>query len=202
MKLFHSNLSPFVRKVMIVAIERGVRDRIELLPSKASPMERDGTIVPHNPSGKVPTAILSDGTSIFDSRVICRYVDGMATGPGLYPEDETKFAVLTLEALADSILDACILCRYERLMRPAEKQFDAWYDAQMGKVVSGLAALENEWFPSFSGSFHAGAVAIAAMLGYLDFRFADFAWREGHPKLAAWFAEVSARPSMQQTMPV
>lgn len=202
LRLFHSPASPYVRKVMVTAIERSVEDRIELLPSAAGPVKRDQTIVRHNPSGKVPSALLENDQPLFDSRVICAYVDSLASsGASVYPQDQRRFKVLMLEALADSILDACLLCRYERVMRPAELQWDDWYNGQMEKIDSGLDDLESRWFDDIAVEFHAGSIAAACTLGYLDFRFGDKDWRLSHPKLAAWFAEVSGRPSMEKTFP-
>ncbi len=202
MKLFHSPASPFVRKVMVAAWERGIQDQIELLPSAAGPVKRDQNIVAVNASGKVPCAILPDGQPVFDSRVITQYVDYLAGPEGtLYPTDR-RFEILTLEALADSILDACLLCRYETVLRPKELFWADWYNGQMDKIDSGLDALETRWFESLvNGGFHAGAIAAACVLGYLDFRFADKDWRSGHPRLADWFTEVSKRQSMQMTVP-
>jgi len=149
-----------------------------------------------------PCALLADDTPIFDSRVICTYVDSLASPEGsLYPQDARRFTVLTLEALADSILDACLLCRYEKVMRPEAFFWEDWYRSQMDKVDSGLDALEGRWFADISGDFHAGAIAAACALGYLDFRFADKDWRGSRPQLASWFAKVSERPSMKETLP-
>ena len=200
-RLFHSPASPYVRKVMVTVIERGVEDQVELLGSQAGPVKRDQNIVRHNPSGKVPSALLENDQPLFDSRVICAYVDSIAEGPSVYPTDERRFTVLMLEALADSILDACLLCRYETVMRPAELQWEAWYNGQMEKIDSGLDDLEDRWIDAISADFHAGSIATACTLGYLDFRFADKDWRTAHPKLAAWYAEVSKRPSMEKTAP-
>lgn len=203
MKLFFSPASPYVRKVVVAAWERGVRDQIELLDSAAHPINRDPEIVALNATGKVPCGILADGAPIFDSRVLCQYVDSMAAeGPSLYPEAQ-RFEVLTLEALADSILDACLLCRYETVLRPESFYWPAWYDSQMDKIDSGLDDLETRWFALLStADFHAGAIAVACTLGYLDFRFPDKDWRLDHPNLARWFDEHAAtRQSMQQTMP-
>jgi len=201
-RLFHSPASPYVRKVMVTAIERGVEDKVELLASAAGPVKRDQNIVRHNPSGKVPSALLENDQPLFDSRVICAYVDGLASsGTSVYPQDQRRFTVLMLEALADSILDACLLCRYERVMRPKELQWDDWYNGQMEKIDSGLDDLENRWIDAIGSEFHAGSIAAACTLGYLDFRFADKDWRTSHPKLATWFAEVSKRPSMEKTFP-
>lgn len=201
LKLFYSAASPFVRKVMVVAQERGVE--IEKLTAAAWPVKRDPNIVKHNSTGKVPCLLLEDDSPIFDSRVITAYVDSVGqTGDTLYPQGPEKFAVLTLEALADSILEAALLHRYENVLRPAEKHWAEWDRGQMEKVDSGLDDLEGRWFGTLSSGFHAGAVAAACLLGYLDFRFADKDWRSAHPKLAAWFAEASERPSLIATVPV
>jgi len=201
-KLFHSPASPYVRKVMVAAWERGVQDQIELLPAAAAPVKRDLSVVAVNSSGKVPCGILENGQPLFDSRVISQYVDSLAGAEGtLYPA-ERRFEILTLEALGDAILDACLLCRYESVTRPKELYWADWYNAQMEKVDSGLNDLETKWFEVLtSGGFHAGAIAAACCLGYLDFRFTDKDWRTAHPKLAAWFAGVSERPSMKETFP-
>lgn len=201
-RLFFSPASPFVRKVMVCAYERGLAAEIEKLPSAAWPVKRDENIVRHNASGKVPCALVEDDAPVFDSRVICAYVDSLASQEGsLYPQDERRFTVLTLEALADSILDAALLCRYESVLRPQQFFWGDWYRGQMEKIDSGLDALEHRWLPEISADFHAGAIAAACALGYLDFRFADKDWRSGHPELARWFSEVSQRPSMTSTLP-
>lgn len=203
MKLFHSPASPYVRKVMVAAWERGVQDQIELLSSAAGPVLRDMNIVAVNSSGKVPCAIIENDQPLFDSRVITQYVDQLAPAEGsLYPADR-RFEILTLEALADAMLDACLLCRYETVMRPAELRWQDWFDGQMAKVDSGLDDLEGKWFASLTaGGMHAGAIAAACVLGYLDFRFADKDWRSAHPHLAGWFKTVSERPSMVETFPL
>lgn len=202
MRLFHSPASPYVRKVMVAAWERNVQDSIEILGSAAGPVVRDPNIVAVNSSGKVPCAILPNGAPLFDSRVISQYVDSLGTPENsLYPADR-RFEILTLEALGDAMLDACLLCRYETVMRPKELYWEDWFNGQMAKVDSGLDDLENKWFDALtSGGFHAGAIAGACTLGYLDFRFPDKDWRTTHPKLAQWFADVSKRPSMQETFP-
>ena len=200
-RLFFSPASPYVRKVMIAAYERGIADKIEKLDSAAGPVKRDANIVKHNATGKVPCVLLDDDTPLFDSRVITAYVDSIGTAnQSLYPA-ERRFAVLTLEALGDSILDACLLHRYENALRPEEKRWDAWSRGQMEKIDSGLDDLENRWFDELSSGFTAGAIAVASVLGYLDFRFADKDWRSMHPKLSHWFATVSERESMIATVP-
>lgn len=201
MRLFFSPASPYVRKVMVTAHEKGVADRIELLGSAASPVKRDQTIVAKNPSGKVPTMLLDDGSALFDSRVICAYVDAQAAEPRLMPSDAGRFRVLTLEALADSILDAALLARYETVMRPKELYWADWYRGQMDKIDSGLDALEAGWMDLLKGPVNAGSIAAACALGYLDFRFPDKDWRTARPGLAEWYASFSQRESMRRTMP-
>lgn len=202
MKLFFSPASPYVRKVMVTAWERGFQEQVELLDSAAGPILRDANIVAVNSTGKVPCAITPEGAPLFDSRVITQYVDQLGTvGTSIYEGDD-RFAILTLEALGDSILDACLLCRYEGVMRPKELYWEDWYNGQMAKIDSSLDDLENKWFDLLSSPhFHAGSIAIACTLGYLDFRFADKDWRTSHPKLTQWFAQVSERPSMKETFP-
>lgn len=201
-RLFHSPASPYVRKVLVAAHERGLADQIELLASAAGPVVRDMTVVAHNASGKVPCALLDDDQPVFDSRVICAYVDSLAAPEGtLYPQGARRFQVLTLEALADGVLDACLLCRYEDVMRPQNLRWQDWYQGQMDKIDSGLEALETRWFDLLSQGFHAGAVATVCMLGYLDFRFPDKDWRSNHPRLAKWYDAALKRASVKATMP-
>jgi glutathione S-transferase len=202
LKLFHSPASPYVRKVLVSAHEKGIANKIELLPSAAGPVKRDQTIIPHNPSGKVPTAILPDGQPLFDSRVICAYVDTLSETPRLVPTSrEERFRVLTLEALADSILDAALLCRYEMVMRPEEKRWIDWYNGQMEKIDSGLDDLSSNWLNRLQSSISAGTIAVACALGYLDFRFADKDWRTGRKALADWYEDFAERESMKATWP-
>lgn len=201
-RLFHSPASPFVRKVLVCAHEKEVIDQIEKLPSKAWPVKRDPDIVKENPSGKVPTALLDDDAPLFDSRVICAYIDTLSTSSPLYPENiKDRFSAMTLEALADSILDAALLCRYESVLRPQEYYWALWHDSQMEKIDSGLDDLENRWLKVLQGPVTVGSIAVACALGYLDFRFPDKDWRCGHDRLATWFADFSKRASMQATQP-
>lgn len=202
MRLYHSPASPYVRKVMVVALEKGVADRIELLPSAVSPVARDATVVASNPVGKVPTLLLDSGAALYDSRVICAYLDALVPDPALLPAAmEECFAAMTLEALADAVLDAALLARYETVLRPEALRWDDWVRGQMEKIDSGLAALETVWLDRLAGPLTLGTIAAACALGYLDFRFADKDWRAAHPRLADWFETVSARPSLQATRP-
>ena len=197
MKLFFSPASPYVRKCMALAAETG--QEVEKLASAASPVDRDETIVAVNPTGKVPTAILPDGSSLYDSRAICRWLDAQHGGAKMYPEGEALWPVLRREALADGLLDAALLARYETVMRPADKLWPEWLAGQMAKIDSSLDAMEAEAV-GFEG-VDAGLIAIGCALGYLDFRFADHDWRGPRPTLAAWYDGFSRRPCMAGTAP-
>jgi len=202
LKLFYSSASPFVRKVLVCAHEKGVADQIENLTAKAWPVKRDPVIVRENPSGQVPTALTDDGSPLFDSRVICAYVDTMSEKVALLPDEpKARFAAMTLEALADTMLGAALLCRYESVLRPSEFYWGLWHDSQMEKVDSGLADLEARWIDTLNGPISIGTISVACALGYLDFRFDDKEWRTKYSKLSDWFEDFSKRTSMKATMP-
>jgi glutathione S-transferase len=197
MKVYFSAFSPYVRKVMVVASETG--QTIEKLASAASPIERDPVIVAKNPTGKVPTAILEDGAALYDSRVITRWLDAQHHGPRMYPEGDALWTVLRREALADGLLDAALLARYETAMRPTPFLWQDWLNGQMDKINSSLDQMEAEAV-EFAG-VDAGLIAIGCALGYLDFRFPDHDWRAGRAVLTGWFDEFSKRASMVDTRP-
>ncbi|OEY67937.1 glutathione S-transferase [Marinobacter sp. X15-166B] len=195
MKVFFSPASPYVRKVMMIAHETG--QSVDKLDSAASPITHDATIVEHNPTGKVPTAILPDGSALYDSRVICCWLDAQHEGTKMYPEGD--WDVLRREALADGLLDAALLARYETVMRPEDKRWPEWLQGQMDKIARTLDLMETE--SSQYTTVDAGAVAISCALAYLDFRFADYDWREGRANLASWFEGFSQRASFQHSLP-
>jgi glutathione S-transferase len=198
-KLYYSPHSPFVRKVLVVAYEARLEDRIELLKSAAGPVNRDAEIIAINPLGQVPTFIDDRGVMLADSRVICEYLDTVAAA-GLFPaEGEARWKTLVEQSSADGLLAAALLCRYERLIRPAEFQWDGWYDGQFAKVTSTLDFLATR-APRFGERVDIGTIASACALSYLDHRFASFDWRSGHEVLATWFARFSERPSMRNTV--
>ena len=200
MKLFHSPASPFVRKCLVAADELGLRSRIELVPSNAHPVNRDPGVVAHNPLGKVPTLVTDDGTILYDSRVICDYLDALG-GHRLIPAaGPARLAALVLQALADGINDAAILARYETAMRPEAKRWDDWLEGQLEKVRCGLAEVEKH-AAHFGDRVDIGTIATGCALGYLDFRFASLAWRDRHPNTAAWFEWFGGRDSMVATRP-
>jgi glutathione S-transferase len=200
MKLYHSPTSPYVRKVMLTLHLTGQLDDVELLPGSGTPMAPNEDTITANPLGKIPCLIGDDGAAIFDSRVICRYLDHRAKG-GLYPQGDALFPVLTVEALADGIIDAVLLTAYEWRLRPEELRFQPWVDGQTAKVERALAVLEQTDL-ILTGEVNAAKIAVACALGYVDFRLSDLGWRDSCPKLAAWYAEISEMPPMKATVPV
>jgi len=199
MKLYHSPTSPYVRKVMLVLYLTGQLDDVELIPGSGTPLEPNEETIAANPLGKVPCLIGGDGAAVYDSRVICRYLDHRA-GAGLYPDGDALFPMLTTEALADGIIDAVLLTAYEWRLRPEDKRYQPWVDGQVAKVERGLAELEKSVLV-LDGALNAAKIAAGAAVGYVDMRQGELGWRETCPNLAAWFAEFSETPAMQATAP-
>jgi glutathione S-transferase len=164
-----------------------------------TPIDINASVAAANPLGKIPALIRDDGIALYDSRVICRYLDAQGGGT-LYPETRL-WETLTLEATGDAIMDAGILMIYEVRMRPEAKQWDGWIDAQSSKITAALDALEARWIAHLAGPLDMGQIAVGCALSYLDFRQPDRDWRSGHPQLAAWHAVFDQRDSMQATKP-
>ncbi|NVZ72223.1 glutathione S-transferase [Pseudomonas costantinii] len=202
MTLFHNPASPFVRKVRVLLAETGQQDRVALQGCMPTPVNPDAQLVQDNPVGKIPALRLADGSVLHDSRVILDYFDHQHVGNPLIPRDgSARWRRLTLASMADGIMDAAVLVRYETAMRPAEKQWDQWLDEQRNKIRRTLAELEQDAIAELTSHFDIAAISVACALGYLDFRHPDLQWRSANPKLAQWYAEVSQRPSMLQTQP-
>ena len=199
MKVYFSPASPFVRKVLVSAHELGLADRIERLASAAHPINRDAEIVAHNPLGQVPTFFTEDGRVLYDSRTICEYLDGLGNGR-LLGSGDVRWQALTEQSLADGLLDAALLARYETAVRPQELRWEAWTRSQLDKVGSALDQLEA-WASGFGDRVDIGTITIGCGLGYLDFRFPDLSWRSSRPQLSKWFTEFGNRPSMKETAP-
>ncbi|MEM1272385.1 MAG: glutathione S-transferase family protein [Pseudomonadota bacterium] len=196
--LYHSSASPFVRLAQVAALELGVDDLV-LAPVATTPVESDQTLIPANPLGKIPALARPDGPTLFDSRVICRYLDARAGGR-LYPS-AGLFEVLTLEALAHGIAEAAVLSVYEKRFRPPEAQNADWLAGQWAKISRGLDCVETQWMSHLSGPLNMAQIALGCALGYLDFRKVGENWRMGRPALGDWHTRFDQRPSMIETAP-
>jgi glutathione S-transferase len=197
MKLFYSPTSPFVRKVVACAIIRGLDSRIERIRTDAH--TSPPALLAVNPLSKVPALLTEDGVALFDSPLICEYLDSVGEEPPLFPgHGASRWVALRHQALGDGMMDAAVLARGE-ILRPQEAARQATIDRQKAAVTRALALLEEH--PPTDGLRDIGGITIACALGYLDFRYADDAWRDHHPRLAHWFEGVSGLPGMAETGP-
>ncbi len=200
MKLYYSPPSPFARKVIVAAHELGVIDRIALEQVAVTPVSQNDIVAAANPLAKIPTLMLPDGHALFDSRVIVDYLDSL-TDRALAPRSgPARWRVLAELAQADGLLDAALLARYELMMRPEPLRWAEWIEGQLGKARRALDAFEGSERRA-GDDLGIADIAVACGLGYLDFRFPDEAWRNGRPRLAAFYAEISERPSWAATDP-
>lgn len=200
MKLYYAQKSPFVRKALVVANEAGIDDKLEKIDcSTTTPVNPD--LSNANPLKKLPALELDDGTILFNSPVVCEFLDAEFGDGSLFPrESSARWNALRLQALADGLLDAAILSRYETTLRPENLRWDDWVTGQMNKVDGALGEMEN-CAATFDGRVDIGTISVACAIAYLDFRYKDKDWRAACPELAAWYAEFSKRPSMQATQP-
>jgi glutathione S-transferase len=200
LKLIGSAASPFARKARIVAAEK----RVEYTWEPANPWAADATVADLNPLGKVPVLVLEDGAALYDSRVICEFLDGVSPIGKLIPAgNRERIEVRRWEALADGIVDAGALARAEGL-RPAHERSSAWTERQMKKVERGLDALESQLGARAyccGNNLTLADVAVGACLGWLDFRFPQLAWRDDRPNLARLAAKLAERPGFAETVP-
>lgn len=200
-KLYYTPTSPFVRKVLVLAHEAGIADRLETTFLRPTPLAPDPVLSRENPLSKIPALVLPDGTALYDSHVICEYLDAQHEGPKLVPPSgAARWAALRREALADGMLEAGIQVFYERRHRPAEKQWPEWLEGQSAKIRLALDALERE-SSSLDELVDLGTISIAITLGWLEFRSVLLDLREGRPALSAWYDRFCERPSMRATAP-
>ena len=199
MQLLTGPTSPYFRKVEVLLRESGLKEHVTEVMGSGTPLEPNATTIVTNPLGKIPALIRDDGPALYDSRVICRYLDSLA-GNVYYPETRL-WEVLTLEATAEGIIDAALLMAYEWRLRPEDKRFEPWVEGQWTKIARALDVIEARWMSHLGGRLDMSHIAVGCALGYLDFRHDARGWRNGRPSLAAWFAEFSGRPSMQDTVP-
>lgn len=199
MKLLQAGPSPFVRKVLVTLHETGQFNQVEQVMVEASPVTPDPALIAANPVGKIPALVRPDGPTLYDSRVICRFLDARAGG-GLYPESRI-WDTLVLEATADGIMDAAVLIVYEERFRAREMVSMEWIEGQWGKVARALDALETRWMSHLAGRMDMGHIGVACALGYLDFRHDARKWRVGRSALTAWYDGFAKRESMVATDP-
>lgn len=187
---------------MIFAHETGLADRFERVRTVVAMRKPNAELMRDNPLSKLPTLVLDDGRALFDSLVICEYLDGLHAGEPLVPlAGSERWEVLRWHSLGSGFLDMLVLWRNER-DRERERQLPDLLQAFAAKNHATLARLEEEAAALDGAPFRIGHISIACALGYLDFRFPDMDWRNGHPRAAGWFAAVSQRPSVRLTMPV
>jgi glutathione S-transferase len=199
MRLAYAPLSPFVRKVTVLAMECGLEDRIERVTT--DPWSETDPLPKVNPLGKVPALQLEDGTVLTGSSLICHYLDSLK--PKLVPQDSAAlWRDRALEALADGIMEAAVSTVIERLRRPEPYRWKGWEERQVQKIGRTLDRLETEaadWRLDAPPTL--GRLSVAIALGYLDFRLSDLDWRKGRTVLAAWQAGTKDRPSLVATVP-
>ncbi|HEY7665936.1 MAG TPA: glutathione S-transferase [Xanthobacteraceae bacterium] len=200
MKLHWSPRSPFVRKVMIAAHELGLVDRVTCVRTVVATTRPHAVLMAENPLSKLPTLVLDDGTVLYDSPVICEYLDGLHGGPKLFPADgRARMIALRRQALGDGFLDFLLLLRNER-ERAQPSQVHLATFATKRKAV--LGALDQEAEALAATPFGIGHIAIGCALSYLDFRFGNEDWRSEYPRIASWHRDFCARASVRATEPV
>lgn len=202
MKLISVAASPFARKARASIIELGLQDRVEIVdPGMVTPVSNNESLNNINPLGMIPALVMDSGEALYDSSVICEYLNQLAEG-SLYPSEiNDRYRALKLHSLANGILDLSVATRYETAMRPSEFQWGTFIDHQEEKVSRGLNQLEQQC-DSFSEEPTIGELTIACALGYRDFRYSHVDWRGDHPKLAQWFEGMMTRESLKTTIPV
>jgi glutathione S-transferase len=197
MKMFFRPASPFVRKVRVMAMETGLVDQIELVPL-ATFEEMVEQVTPHNPLGKIPTLLLEDGSALYDSPVICEYLDTLHDGEKLFPaQGPARWTALRQQALGDGLGDAVFIAAFEA-NRPEEHQLAAPVEAQMVKIKAALKTLDAQ-VNDLTGPLTIGQIAVGTGLGYLFFHFPDLGWEADCPALAKWRDKFNARESMKET---
>lgn len=199
MRLWQNPASPFARKARIVVREANLTSRVEDINAAVSPVNPNLDLAARNPLVKIPALETDDGRVLYDSSVICEYLDTLNTGVKLIPADSTRWDALRLQSLCDGILDAAVLCRYETAVRPEQYRWNDWVNGQFTKIRNGLDALAKE-APTWGNRFGIGQISVACVCGYLDFRFAGENWR-GRAALASWYESVKQRPSVAATVP-
>jgi glutathione S-transferase len=200
MRLYYSPGSPYARKVRVLALETGLDKKIEAINVAVSPVAANADVDKHNPIGKIP-ALSVKGMDLFDSPLICEYLDHQHRGRKILPrKGRSRWVALRLQAMGDGLLDAALLARYENFLRPEERRWPDWSKGQMKKIDGVLDQLEAE-VKTLKGKPTLGTITVGCALGYLDFRFGNHDWRAKRPKLGKWYATFAKLPSMKATAP-
>jgi glutathione S-transferase len=201
MKLTFSPGSPFARKVRIAAIELGLIDKIEMVPTTVAPAQANPDYSKITPLMKLPALLLDNGDLIVDSYVIVEYLDELAGGGKLIPASgPNRWKVKSDHSLLQGMLDSMLLCRYERMVRPEPLRWQAWNDDHWNRAWNGMARFENQ--PDMlARPLDISQIALVCVLGYADFRFADCGWRKAYPKLDAFHEKMLTRPSVKISLP-
>jgi glutathione S-transferase len=201
MKLSYSPGSPFARKVRIAAIELGLIDKIEMVPTTVAPAQANPDYSKVTPLKKLPALLLDNGDLIVDSYVIVEYLDELAGGDKLIPASgPNRWKVKSDHSLLQGVLDSMLLCRYEKAVRPEPLRWQGWADDHWNRAWSGMARFENQ--PEMlSRKLDISQIALTCVLGYADYRFADCGWRKAYPKLDAFHQKMLERPSVKISVP-
>ena len=198
MRLLYSPTSPYVRKVRVVMREKGLLDQITEV--KAIPFDSPPELMAANPLGKVPALVLQNGSVLFDSPVICAYLDSLKASPQLVPPGDAQWPARRAQALADGLLDVAVAGVME-MRRPNNEQSPTALEHWQDQIRSAVAHMHKE-LALQSAELTLGHIAIAVSLAYLDFRYQDLNWRGfADETLINWFAEFERRQSMRETAP-
>ena len=198
MKLLSSPTSPFARKVRVLIREKGASDRVEeeMVSALSDPAELHDA----NPLGKVPALLLDDGTTLFNSPLICQFLDEELDGQKfLPPSGKAYWADMRLQTIGDGMAEASVSITFEK-NRPEGERSAMWIGRWQRAVTRSLDLLEAE-AGKLDAELTLGRIAVGCALGYLDFRHGDMEWRKGRPALAAYFEKISGRPAFKETVP-
>ena len=202
MKLTFSPASPFARKVRIAAIELGLIDKIEFVPTTVAPGTPNDDYAKITPVKKLPVLILDNGDVVLDSYVIVEYLDELAGGGKLIPASGSlRWKIKTDHSLLQGMLDSMLLCRYEAMVRPKELHWKAWADDHWSRAWNGMARFEQEADAMLARPLDIAQISLVCVLGYADFRFPDCGWRKAYPKLDAFHQKMLERPSVKVSLP-
>ena len=197
MKLLYQTHSPYARKTLVAAHEIGLADRLQVIHHETSPVVRNDEVFALNPLGKVPVLICDDGTALFDSTVICEYLDGLHDGAKLIPADPSRrYSALRNQAIATGIADAGIAVRWETERRPPAARWEPLREGHLQKIIAACDFLEENLEEKETPDI--GDIALATALSWIEFRQV-YAFCEARPRLTAWYARFCERESMRAT---